>query len=80
MRFDLAECSAEVSGGSAKNKRAANTTSKPTDLPLGAFDHSFSPNQMVKANHILRRENKFIPMSGTSATTRFRFNQLWKWY
>ena len=33
---------------------------QPPDLALGAFDHLFPPNQMIRGNHTLRPEDKSL--------------------
>jgi len=41
------------------------------DLVLGAFDHLFPPNQMIRGNHTLRPEDKSLrcPLHGTASAS-----------
>jgi hypothetical protein len=44
---------------------------QPPDLALGAFDHLFPPNQMIRGNHTLRPEDKSLrcPLHGTASAS-----------
>ncbi len=42
---------------------------QPPDLDLGAFDHLFPPNQMIRGNHTLRPEDKSCPLHGTASAS-----------